>query len=318
MRTAVLRPDSRIFVAGHRGLAGSAIVRRLQREGFERVLTAPRDRVNLRDQATVHEWFRANRPEYVFLAAGTAGGILANATRLAEFIHDNILIQTTVMHAAYVSRVAKLLYLASSCIYPRDCPQPMKEVNLLSGPLEPTSEPYAATKIAGIVSCQAYRAQYGCHFIAAVPASLYGMHDNFDPATAHVVPALMRRFHDARLRGDLAIEVWGSGTPRREFLHADDLADACVYLMQHYDEQSHINVGSGDEISIRGLAEVVRDIVHPDANLTFDPSYPDGMPRKLLDVSRLSAIGWRHRIGFREGLEETYRWFAGHVEGEAA
>lgn len=318
MRTTAMRPDSRIFVAGHRGLVGSALVRRLQQDGFERILTATRDQLDLRDHVAVHDWFRTHRPEYVMLAAGTVGGILANATRPAEFIHDNLLIQASVVHAAHVNRVAKLLYLGCACMYPRECPQPIREECLLTGPLEPTSEAHAVAKIAGVILCQTYRAQYGHSFIAAVPASLYGIHDNFEPASAHVVPALIRRFHDARLRGERAVEAWGDGTARREFLHADDLADACLFLMRHYDDAMPINVGTGEDVSIRELAEAIRDVVYPEAALTFDPSKPNGAPRKLLDVSRVRALGWRHRIRLTDGIEQTYRWLLGRCIPEAA
>jgi GDP-L-fucose synthase len=299
----------RIFVAGHRGLVGSALLRRLERNHGVTVLTATRDQLDLRDQAAVNYWFKANRPEYVYLVAGTVGGILANSTRPAEFIYDNMLIHATVVHTSHEYRVKKLLYLGSSCIYPRNCEQPMTEEQLLTGALEPTNEAYAIAKIAGIKLCQAYRAQYGADFISAMPTNLYGPNDNFDLASSHVLPAMIRKFHDAKLAGSRDVVIWGTGTPRREFLHVDDLADACVFLMDRYGEASHINVGTGEDLSIRELAETVRAIVHPDAVLVWDASKPDGMPRKLLDVSRLHALGWRHRIGLREGIESTYRWF---------
>ena len=304
-----MNPDARVFVAGHRGLVGSAIARRLDAEGFSRVSTATREQLDLRDQAAVNYWFRANRPEYVFLVAGTVGGILANSTRPAEFIYDNMMIHATVVHAAHLFPVKRLLYLGSSCIYPRDCPQPMKEEHLLSGTLEPTNEPYAIAKIAGIKLCQAYRKQYGSDFISAMPTNLYGPNDNFDLASSHVLPALIRKFHDAKAEGRTEVPIWGSGSPRREFLHVDDLADACLFLMRRYDAAEHVNVGTGEDLTIRELAEMVRDIVHPGATLAFDASKPDGTPKKLLDVSRLHALGWRHRIGLREGIESSYRWF---------
>lgn len=304
-----MSPDARVFVAGHRGLVGSAIARRLDAEGFSRVSTATREQLDLRDQAAVNYWFRANRPEYVFLVAGTVGGILANSTRPAEFIYDNMMIHATVVHAAHLFPVKRLLYLGSSCIYPRDCPQPMKEEHLLSGTLEPTNEPYAIAKIAGIKLCQAYRKQYGSDFISAMPTNLYGPNDNFDLASSHVLPALIRKFHDAKAEGRTEVPIWGTGSPRREFLHVDDLADACLFLMRRYDAAEHVNVGTGEDLTIRELAEMVRDIVHPGATLAFDASKPDGTPKKLLDVSRLHALGWRHRIGLREGIESSYRWF---------
>ena len=300
----------RVYVAGHRGLAGSAIVRRLERgSGGVEILTATREQLDLRDQAAVNYWFKANRPEYVYLAAGTVGGILANSTRPAEFIYDNMLIHATVVHAAHLFGVKKLLYLGSSCIYPRDCAQPMTEAQLLTGALEPTNESYAIAKIAGIKLCQAYRRQYGSNFISAMPTNLYGPNDNFDLASSHVLPAMMRKFHEAKMAGRKEVVIWGTGTPRREFLHVDDLADACVFVMANYEAEEHINVGTGVDISIRELAETLREIIHPAATLTFDSSKPDGMPRKLLDVSRLEALGWRARIDLRAGVQSTYGWF---------
>jgi len=300
---------ARVYVAGHRGLAGSAIVRRLERERDVQIQTATREQLDLRDQAAVNYWFRANRPEYVYLAAGTVGGIIANSTRPAEFIYDNMLIHATVVHAAHVYGVKKLLYLGSSCIYPRDTAQPMTESQLLTGALEPTNEAYAVAKIAGIKLCQAYHRQYGSNFVSAMPTNLYGPNDNFDLVSSHVLPALIRKFHEAREKGTREVVLWGTGAPRREFLHVDDLADACVFLMERYADEHHINVGTGEDLSIRELAEILRRIIHPDATLTFDSSKPDGMPRKLLDVSRLHALGWRHRIGLEEGIASTYRWF---------
>jgi GDP-L-fucose synthase len=304
-----LKPDARVFVAGHGGLVGSAVLRRLETEGFSQILTATREQLDLRDQAAVNYWFRANRPEFVFLVAGTVGGILANSTRPAEFIYDNMMIHATVVHAAHLFPVKRLLYLGSSCIYPRECAQPMKEEHLLSGPLEGTNEPYAVAKIAGIKLCQAYRKQYGCDFISAMPTNLYGPNDNFSLKSSHVLPALIRRFHDAKAEGRTEMVVWGTGSPRREFLHVDDLADACLFVARHYDDAEHINIGTGEDLTIRELAEMVRDIVHPEAELVFDTSKPDGTPRKLLDVTRLHDLGWRHKIGLREGIESSYRWF---------
>lgn len=305
-----LRQDSRIYVAGHRGLVGSAILRRLEAEGFRNVLTATREQLDLRDQAAVNYWFRANRPEYVFLVAGTVGGIMANSTRPAEFLYDNMMIHATVVHAAHLFAVQRLLYLGSSCIYPREAPQPMREDALLTSPLEPTNEAYSLAKIAGIKLCQAYRKQYGCDFISAMPTNLYGPNDNFDLESSHVLPAMIRKFHDAKVEGRKDVTLWGTGTPRREFLHVDDLADACLYLMRHYDRPEHINVGTGEDLSIRELAEEIRDVVWPTANIVFDTAKPDGTPRKLLDVSRLHDLGWYHKTGLRDGITSTYEWFS--------
>jgi GDP-L-fucose synthase len=309
-----LRTDSRVYVAGHTGLVGSAILRRLERDGFTNVQTATSEQLDLRDQAAVTYWFRANRPEFVFLVAGTVGGILANSTRPAEFIYDNMMIHGTVVHAAYTFKATKLLYLGSSCIYPRECPQPIKEEYLLTGQLEPTNESYALAKIAGIKLCQSYRRQYGCDFISGMPTNLYGIRDNFDLTSSHVLPALMRKFHDAKAAGTREVVVWGTGTPKREFLHVDDLADACLFLMRNYDEALHINIGTGLDLSIAELARMVADVVYPEARIVFDTSKPDGTPRKLLDVSRLHALGWRHQIELRQGIEATYRWFLENID----
>jgi GDP-L-fucose synthase len=310
--TGGMNLDAPVFVAGHRGLVGSAIVRRLQRGGFSNILTSARDELDLRDQAAVNEWFAHHRPAYVYLVAGTVGGIMANSTRPAEFIYDNLMIHATVVEAAKQHGVTKLLYLGSSCIYPRNAPQPMPEAALLTGTLEPTNEPYAIAKIAGIKLCQAYRRQYGCDFVSAMPTNLYGPGDNFDLTSSHVLPALMRKFHEAKADGRTQVEIWGSGTPRREFLHVDDLADACVFLMDCYADDEHVNVGTGEDVSIRELAEMVRDAVHPDAELVFDASKPDGMPRKLLDVSKLHSLGWKHSTELRDGIGSTYDWFLSH------
>jgi GDP-L-fucose synthase len=304
-----LDADARIYVAGHSGLVGSAIVRRLEQAGFTDLLTATRDEVDLRDQSAVSRWFESHQPEYVFLVAGTVGGILANSTRPAEFIYDNLMIHGTVVHAAHQFGTRKLLYLGSSCIYPREAIQPITEAQLLTGPLEPTNEWYAVAKIAGVKLCQAYRRQYGCDFISAMPTNLYGPHDNFDLTSGHVLPALIRKLHDAKEAGDTQVEIWGTGRPRREFLHVDDLADACLFLMQHYSDESPVNVGTGVDLSIRELAELVRSVVHPDAELVYDPSKPDGAPRKLLDVSRLRALGWSPSIDLDAGVRATYEWF---------
>ena len=306
--------DERIFVAGHGGLVGSAVLRRLDCEGFTNVLTATRDQLDLRDQAAVNYWFRANRPKYVFLVAGTVGGILANSTRPAEFIYDNMMIHATVVHAAHLFEVTRLIYLGSSCIYPRDCPQPMKEEHLLSSFLEPTNESYAIAKIAGIKLCQAYRTQYGCDFISAMPTNLYGPNDNFDLESSHVLPAMIRKFHDAKSEERDEVTLWGTGSPRREFLHVDDLADACLFLMRNYNDARHINVGTGNDGTIRDLAEMVAGVVHPEARLVFDATKPDGTPRKLLDVSRLHGLGWRHSIDLEDGIRSTYDWYLENIE----
>jgi GDP-L-fucose synthase len=304
--------DARTFVAGHGGLVGSGLMRLLESRGARNILTATRDQLDLRDQAAVNYWFRANRPEYVYLVAGTVGGIMANSTRPAEFIYDNMLIHATVVHAAHQYGVKKLLYLGSSCIYPRNCRQPMAEEDLLSGALEPTNEAYAVAKIAGIKLCEAYRKQYGDDFISAMPTNLYGPNDNFDLTSSHVLPALIRKFHEASASGERDVVIWGSGTPRRELLHVDDLADACAFLMDRYDGAQHVNVGTGEDLSIRDLAEIVRDVVYPAGRLKFDTSKPDGMPRKLLDVSKLHALGWRHRVPLADGVASTYQWFLDH------
>jgi GDP-L-fucose synthase len=310
--------QARIYVAGHTGLVGSAIVRRLEAAGFDNILTASRKQVDLRDQAEVSHWFKVNRPDHVFLVAGTVGGILANSTRPAEFIYDNMMIHGTVVHASHLYDVTKLLYLGSSCIYPRQATQPITEEQLLTGPLEPTNEWYAIAKIAGIKLCQAYRRQYGRDFISAMPTNLYGPNDNFDLNSGHVLPALMRKFHDAKMAAVPEVEIWGTGSPMREFLHVDDLADACLHLMEHYSDDSHINVGTGVDLSIRELAEKVRDLVYPDAGLRFDTSKPDGTPRKVLDVSRLRGTGWTPKIDLDSGLRDTYAWFLDQLAAKEA
>jgi GDP-L-fucose synthase len=304
--------NARTFVAGHRGLVGSAVVRRLEEEGFTDLLLAGREQLDLRDQAAVDYWFRANRPEYVYLVAGTVGGILPNSRRPADFIYDNLMIHATVVQAAHHFGVKKLLYLGSSCIYPREAPQPMTESNLLAGPLEPTNEAYAIAKIAGIKLCAAYKKQYGCNFISGMPTNLYGPNDNFDLETSHVLPALIRKFHEAKLRGEKSVTVWGTGSPKREFMHVEDLADCCLFLMRNYEGDSHVNIGTGEDISIREVAELVRDLVYPEGELVLDSTKPDGMPRKLLDVSLLHELGWQHRIGLREGIASTYEWLQEH------
>jgi len=301
--------DARIFVAGHAGLVGSAIVRRLRSGGYDNLLLVRRRELDLRDQAAVNAWFKANEPEYVFLVAGKVGGILANATYPAELLYDNMMIHATVVHASYLTHVRKLLYLGSSCIYPRLAHQPINEDELLNGQLEPTNEPYAIAKIAGIKLCEAYSHQYGCDFISAMPTNLYGPDDNFDLESSHVLPAMIRKFHDARVAGAESVVIWGTGSPRRELLHVDDLADACLFLMDHYTGDKHINVGTGEDVTILELAHLVRDIVYPSAKIEHDLSKPDGSPRKLLDVTKLKSLGWTPKIELRRGIEETYRWY---------
>jgi GDP-L-fucose synthase len=316
MHETTMDRDARIFVAGHGGLVGGAIVRRLRAEGYHNLLLTRRGDLDLRDQAAVNVWMEANRPDYVYLVAGTVGGIMANSTRPAEFIYDNMMIHATVVHAAYLIGVTKLLYLGSSCIYPRNAHQPITEDELLTGQLEPTNEPYAIAKIAGIKLCQAYQRQYGCHFVSAMPTNLYGPGDNFDLTSSHVLPALIRKFHDAKLDGRRQVEIWGTGSAMREFLHVDDLADACVYLMENYEDDTHINVGTGKDLTIKALAEMVRDIVHSEAELVFDTTKPDGTPRKVLDVTKLKNLGWEPTIELRRGVEETYQWYLDQAPAE--
>ncbi len=308
-------PNASIFVAGHRGLVGSAICRRLAAGGYRNVVTAARQELDLRDQAAVHRWFDRHRPDYVYLVAGTVGGIMANSTRQAEFLYDNLMIHATVIEAARRSDVTKLLYLGSACVYPRHSPQPIPESALLTGPLEPTNEGYSLAKIAGIRLCNYYREQYGCNFITAMPTNLYGPGDNFDLESSHVLPALMRKFHEAKVSGSDTVEIWGTGRARREFLHVDDLADACLFLMDRYESDHHINVGTGVDLSIAELAVMIRDVVHPDGELTFDLSKPDGMPRRVLDVSALTALGWQAGTDLPTGLAATYRWYCDHRAG---
>jgi len=307
----------RVWVAGHRGMVGSALVRRLTREACE-VLTVGRQECDLRRQDQVDDWMRGARPEVVIVAAAKVGGILANDTYPADFLYDNLMIEANVIHGAHRTGAAKLLFLGSSCIYPKLAPQPMTEDALLTGPLEPTNEWYAIAKIAGIKLCQAYRRQHRADFISAMPTNLYGPGDNFDLMSSHVVPALIRKMHEAKLAGLREVEVWGTGRPRREFLHVDDLADACIHLLRHYSAEMHLNVGCGEDLPIGELADVVRRVVGFEGGLRFDPSKPDGTPRKLLDTSRLTALGWRPRVALEAGLESAYRWFLDHPEARAA
>lgn len=304
-----LNASSRIYVAGHRGLVGSAIVRRLKLEGLDNLILRTHEELDLTDQAAVRDFFDRERPEYVFLAAARVGGILANGRYPAEFIFNNLQIQNNVIDSAYRSGVKKLLFLGSSCIYPRSVLQPIREEYLLNGPLEATNQWYAIAKIAGIKMCQAYRQQYGFNAISAMPTNMYGPGDNFDLETSHVLPALIRKFHEAKAGRKPVVDVWGTGAPRREFLHTDDLADACLFLMRNYNEEQHINVGTGKDISIRELAELIQNIVGYRGEIIWDVTKPDGTPRKLLDMSRLDALGWQARIPLVDGIRSTYDWF---------
>ncbi len=300
----------RVFVAGHRGMVGSAVVRRLASEDCE-ILTVPRQTVDLREQGAVNAWFEENRPQAVFLAAATVGGIYANDTRPGDFLFDNLAIATNVIDAAYRFAAEKLMFFGSSCIYPRLAPQPIAEGALLTGPLEPTNEAYAIAKIAGLKLCEAYRRQHGCDFVSVMPTNLYGPGDNFDPLSSHVLPALLRRISEAALSGTPVVEIWGSGQPRREFLHVDDLADASVFLMRHWSGNEHINIGFGSDISIAELATLIARIVGFDGDFVFDRTKPDGTPRKLLDVAKLTALGWQPRIELEPGIREVYTWYRG-------
>jgi len=298
--------SDKIYVAGHRGMVGSALVRRLEQEGYNNIIKRTSAELDLRNQAAVAQFFETEEPDYVFLAAAKVGGIVANNTYRADFIYDNLMIETNIIHQAYKTGVEKLLFLGSSCIYPKWAPQPLKEEYLLSGFLEATNEPYAIAKIAGIKLCESYRDQHGCNFISVMPTNLYGPNDNYDLQHSHVLPAFIRKFHEAKENGQQEVVIWGSGSPRREFLHADDLADACLFLMQHYNEKSTINVGVGEDISILQLAELVKNIVGFEGQILLDATKPDGTPRKLLDVRKLHALGWRHKIALEEGIRAVY------------
>lgn len=300
-----MNKDSKIYIAGHRGMVGGAILQKLQQEGFQRLVFRTSQELDLRDSKAVADFFAQEKPEYVFMAAARVGGILANNTYRAEFLHDNLMIQNNVIHQAYLHQTKKLLFLGSSCIYPKMAPQPIKEEYLLTGTLEYTNEPYAIAKIAGLKMCENYRLQYGCNFISVMPTNLYGEHDNFDLQNSHVLPALIRKFWEAKRENKPFVEVWGTGSPKREFLHAEDAADACFFLMQHYDSPEIINIGVGDDISIKDLALLIKDIVGYTGELRFDTSKPDGTPRKLLDVSKLNALGWKPKIALREGIKRV-------------
>ncbi|HEU5207806.1 MAG TPA: GDP-L-fucose synthase [Longimicrobiales bacterium] len=311
-------PESRIYIAGHSGLVGSAIVRRLQEQGFHNLLLPRRSELDLTRQDDVERFFGSEKPEYVFMAAARVGGILANDTYPADFIRDNALIEMLMLDAAHRHGTERVLFLGSSCIYPKHAPQPMKEEYLLTGLLEPTNEAYAIAKILGIKAVEAYRRQHGVRWISAMPTNLYGPNDNFDLQTSHVLPAFIRRFHEAKEGEAASVTVWGSGTPRREFLHVDDLADALVFLMQNYDGEGFVNIGVGEDVTIRELAELVRRVVGYEGTIEFDTSKPDGTPRKLMDVSRLTQLGWRARIGLEEGIRLTYDWYRGSLDSEGS
>lgn len=307
-----MEKGAKVYVAGHQGLVGSAILRKLISEGYSNIVTLSFQELDLRDQTAVNEFFKKEQPEYVFLAAAKVGGILANNTYPVDFLRDNLLIQTNVIDAAYRYGSRKLLFLGSSCIYPKFAPQPIKEKYLLTGELEPTNEPYAIAKIAGIKLCQAYNRQYQTNFISVMPTNLYGPGDNFDLETSHVIPALIRKFHESKIKGKDQVVVWGSGKPFREFLHVDDLADACLFLMSNYNSSEIINIGTGKDLSIAELAYLIKDIVGYDGNIIFDTSKPDGTPRKLLDVSKLFNMGWKPKISLEEGIRSTYSWYQEH------
>jgi GDP-L-fucose synthase len=304
-----MNKSGKVYIAGHRGMVGSALVRKLQQEGFTNLLLRTSSQLDLRNQQVVQDFFVQEKPDYVFMAAAKVGGILANNTYRAEFIYDNIIMQSNIIHTAWLNGVQKLMFLGSSCIYPKLALQPLKEEYLLTGQLEYSNEPYAIAKIAGIKMCDAYRDQYGCNFISVMPTNLYGPNDNYDLKSSHVLPALIRKFHEAKVKGDAAVVIWGSGTPRREFLHADDLADACYFLMQQYNEAGFVNIGTGEDITIKELALLIKDIVGYTGTIEHDTSKPDGTPRKLLDVQKLHGLGWKHRTGLREGIEKVYREF---------
>lgn len=304
-----MNKESKIYIAGHTGMVGSAIHRNLQKKGYNNILTATLEELDLTNQTAVNTFFEKHKPEYLFLAAAKVGGILANNTYKAQFIYENLMIEANIIHTSHQSGVKKLLFLGSSCIYPKHAPQPMKEEYLLTGILEPTNEPYAIAKIAGLKMCDAYRSQYGCNFISVMPTNLYGINDNYHPENSHVLPALIRRFHEAKVNNLSEVVVWGTGSPLREFMFADDLADACVYLMENHDEAGWTNIGTGDEFSIKELATIVKDVVGFKGNLAFDSTKPDGTPRKLLDVTKLHSLGWKCKTSMKEGIAIAYEDF---------
>jgi GDP-L-fucose synthase len=301
-----MNKQDKIYVAGHRGMVGSAIMRRLQKEGFQNIVTRISSELDLRNQQAVNDFFEKEKPAYVFMSAAKVGGILANNIYRAEFLYDNLMIQNNVIHASYLNNVTKLLFLGSSCIYPKLAPQPLKEDYLLTGLLEPTNEPYAIAKIAGIKMCDAYRSQYGCNYISVMPTNLYGPNDNYDLKNSHVLPAFIRKFHEAKKNGEASVTLWGTGKPRREFLHADDLADACFFLMQNYNGEGFVNIGTGEDIEIRELALLVKKIVGYEGSIEHDLDKPDGTPRKLMDVSKLTSLGWKYSINLEQGIGRVY------------
>ena len=301
-----MNKDSKIFIAGHRGMVGSAIHRKLLSEGFTNIMVRTSSELDLRVQEPVNEFFETEQIDYVFLAAAKVGGIMANNTYRADFLYENLMIQSNVIHSAYATGVKKLMFLGSSCIYPKLAPQPMKEEYLLTGLLESTNEPYAIAKIAGIKMCDAYRAQYGCNFISVMPSNLYGPNDNYDLQNAHVLPTLIRKFHEAKQNGDPAVTIWGTGTPKREFLHADDLASACFFLMENYNEEGLVNIGTGEDVTITELAMLIKEVVGYEGSLVYDHTKPDGTPRKLMDVSKLTQLGWKYSIELKDGLKRVY------------
>ena len=304
-----MNKSDKIYIAGHRGMVGSAILRKLEAEGFNNIVAQTSSQLDLRDQQAVQKFFEKEKPDYVFMAAAKVGGIMANNTYRAEFLYDNLVIQTNVIHSSYLTQVKKLLFLGSSCIYPKMAPQPLKEEYLLTGALEPTNEPYAIAKITGIKTCEAYRDQYGCNFISAMPTNLYGPNDNYDLNSSHVLPALIRKFHEAKFKHQPSVVIWGSGQPRREFMHADDLADALYFLMQKYNDREFVNVGTGEDLTINELAILIKRVVGYEGKIEHDISKPDGTPRKLLDVGKLNAMGWKAKISLEEGIRSVYEQF---------
>ena len=305
-----MNKDSKIYIAGHRGMVGSAIVRNLERKGYNNLVYRTSAELDLTNQNAVQQFFVAEQPEFVFVAAAKVGGIQANNTYRAQFLYENMMIQNNLIHQSYLSEVSKLLFLGSSCIYPKMAPQPLKEKYLLTGTLEPTNEPYAIAKIAGIKMCDAYRSQYGCNFISAMPTNLYGPNDNYDLHNSHVLPAMIRKFHEAKINGTSSVELWGTGAPMREFLHVDDLAEACVFLMEKYNEEGHINIGTGTDVSIRELAETVQKITGYEGDIQWNTDKPDGTPRKLMDVGKINAMGWTAKIPLEDGIASVYKEYA--------